>query len=72
MKHFRLLGIYEHRQHAIIRNYGGWVIEGDWNLYKTLEDTRNAIDKRHDGSHKAEPRTIRTLTKDEFIYAFSR
>ena len=72
MTHFKFLGIYEHRSYFIIHNYGGWVIEGDFNLYKTLADTRNAIDKRHDGSHKAEPRIIRTLTDDEFVYAFSR
>ena len=71
MKHWKFLGEYEHKSHSIIRNYGGWVVDGDWNLYKTLTDARNAIDKRHDGSNKAEPRVIRTLDTEEFIYAFS-
>lgn len=73
MKHWKIgdLDFYEHRAKTINRNYGGWVIEGDWSVYKTLQDARNAIDKRHDGSHKAEPRIIRTMTKDEFIHALS-
>lgn len=62
---------YLHRNYMISKNYGGWVIEGDWNLYKTLEDARNAINKRHDGSHKAEPRIIRKMTNEEFVHALS-
>ena len=61
------LGWYEHRGEHIVKNYGGWVISGDWNLYRTLAGAKNAIDKRHDGSHKAEPIITRKLTKDEFI-----
>ena len=72
MTHFKGLGFYEHRQQTIVRNYGGWVVVNgyDWNIYKTLQDARNSIDKKHDGSHKSEPRIIRTMTKDEFIHAF--
>ncbi len=71
MTRFKLMGWYEHRGQSIVRNYGGWVIEGDWQLYKTLADVKNAIDKRHDSSHKAEPRVIRKLTNEEFVKAFT-
>ena len=71
MTRIKCVGWYDHKSHVIARKYGGWVVDGDWNLYKTLADSRNAIDKRHDGECKAEPRIIRTLDKEEFVTAFA-
>jgi exonuclease III len=71
MKYIKILGWYEHRQTNIVNNYGGWVVLGDWNLYKTLGDAKNAIDKSHSGCHKAEPRVIRVLANEEFVKAFA-
>ena len=71
MYRYKGLGWYEHRQYLIVKNYDGWVVANDWKLYKTLADAKNAIDKSHDGSNKADPRIIRTLTKEEFIHAFA-
>lgn len=62
---------YYYRGTFINRKYGGWVIDYDWNLYKTIVDAMNAIDKKHSSCHKAEPRVLRCLSKEEFIYAFS-
>lgn len=57
----------------ICKNFGGWVVvDGyDYNIYKALSDARNAISKRHDGTHKAEPRVIGTMTNDQFIHALN-
>ena len=72
MTRLKGLGWYLYRgYHTIVRNYGGWVVCGDFQLYKTLADAKNAIDKKEDGTHKAEPRVMRTLSDEEFISAFS-
>ena len=71
MTRIKCLGWYEHRQMLVVRNYGGWVVEGDWNLYQALSDATCAIDQKHDGSHKTAPRVLRKLTVDEFVKAFS-
>lgn len=53
-------GIYSHRRIWI--NYweelGGWMLDNDLRVYKTLTDAKNAVDKRLDGTHKAEPRVL--------------
>ena len=67
---------YFFRDHQICPNYGGWVLLndfglGDWNIYKTLEDAKNAYRKGKDGTHKAEPRTIGRMTDEQFINALN-
>ena len=64
---------YPFRGADICRNYGGWVIVNgyDYNIYKTLEDAKNQVRKRNDGTHKAEPRTIGRMSKEQFIHAFN-
>lgn len=62
----KVCNMYFHRNLIIMKEFGGWTVEGDLNLYKTLMDAKNAIDKRHDSSHKAEPRIIRQLTYKDF------
>ena len=53
-------GMYIHRGKGI--NYwpelGGWMVDNDLRVYKTLVDAKNAVDKYHDGSHKAEPKIL--------------
>lgn len=53
-------GIYVHRGEWI--NYwpelGGWMMENNLLVYKTLADAKNAVNKHLDGTHKAEPRVI--------------
>ena len=55
----------------ICKNYGGWVIVNgyNYNIYKTLEDAKNAVRKHLDGTHKAEPRIIGRMTDEQFINA---
>lgn len=62
----KILNMYFHRGLVIIKEFGGWTVEGDLNLYRTLMDAKNAVDKRHDSSHKAEPRIIRQLTYEDY------
>ena len=59
-------GIYSHRGSMIRRDFGGWTVDCDLKVYKRLEDARNSIDKRLDGTHKAEPVIIRELTWNDF------
>lgn len=53
-------GTYVHR--GIWINYwkelSGWMLEDNLLVYRTLVDARNAIDKRLDGTHKAEPMVL--------------
>ena len=65
---------YFHRDYTICRNYGGWVVVGTYSsscydIFKTLADAKNYIDKHHDGSNKAEPRIIGKMTDEQFINA---
>lgn len=64
---------YTHRGKEICKNYGGWVIVDGYcyDIFKTLADARNYIDKRHDGNYKAEPRVIGKMTDEQFINAFN-
>lgn len=67
----RIGNMYIYKGVDICKNYGGWVVVNgyDYNIYKTLEDARNAVRKRHDGTHKAEPRIIGRMTDEQFINA---
>lgn len=53
-------GTYSHR--GIWINYwkelGGWMLDNDLRVYKTLADARNAVNKRLDGTHSTEPRVL--------------
>ena len=62
----KFANFYFHRGYVIAKEFGGWTVDGDLNLYKTLMDAKNAIDKRHDSSNKAEPIVIRQLTYDDY------
>jgi len=62
---------YNYKEKTIYYNkkLGGWVVSGDFNLYVSITDAMNAIDKANDSSHKAEPRVLRKMTDVEFIFA---
>lgn len=64
---------YQYRGADICKNYGGWVIVNgyDRNVYKTLEDAKNQVRKRNDGTHKSEPRIIDQMNDEQFIHAFN-
>lgn len=51
-------GLYFYRGHTITDMLGGWWFDGDIRIYKTIRDAKNAIKKRIDGTHDAEPRII--------------
>ena len=61
-------GFYFHRDKIITRFLGGWWIDGDLNIYKTISDAKNAIDKIHDGSNKKEPIIIGTAEWNDGIW----
>ena len=72
--------MFTYRGYDICKNFGGYVIvdstskvspEFTWFIYKTQADARNAIRKFLDGTNTAKPRTIRKMTEDEFINAFT-
>lgn len=56
MKNFN--GLYFYRGYTITRMLGGWWYDGDLNIYKTIQDAKNAINKHIDGTHTAEPRIL--------------
>lgn len=65
-------GWYEHRGMMICKNYGGWVIVNGcccYSIFKALSDAKNYIDKHYDSSHKAEPRVIGKMDREQFINA---
>lgn len=71
MTRLKCLGWYFYKGATIAPNFGGWVVSGRCDLYKTLADAKNAVRKSNDSSHTAEPRVLRKLTNEEFVHAFS-
>ena len=76
----RIGNMFTYRGYDICKNYGGYVIidscskvspDFTWFIYKNQTDAKNAIRKFLDGTNTAEPRTIRRMTEDEFINAFT-
>lgn len=47
-------GLYTHRGHDIIKDEQGIYVVGYLHLFKTLNDARNFIDKKIDGTHRKE------------------
>lgn len=54
----KIKGIYFYRGYTITNMLGGWWYEGDLNIYKTIQDAKNAIRKHLDGTQKGETRII--------------
>ena len=67
----KICDFYVHRGYWISKEHGGWTMASAWDtrleVFKTLTDAKNFIDKRHDGSNKAEPRIIKILTYEDIL-----
>ena len=61
--------IWSYRKHLLISEHGGYTVHGSelicLNVYKTLRDAKEAINKVMDGTNKLEPRIIGVLYYDD-------
>ena len=57
-------GIYEYRRTLILKSQGGWCYENHLDIYATLEDAKQAINKMMDGTNTREPRVIGQWSED--------
>jgi hypothetical protein len=58
-------GIYKHKGRWIFTDNQGIFVENHMHLFKTYNDARLFIDKKHDGSHTKEPQIIGEWTSAE-------
>ena len=50
--------IWDYKRETIIRDSQGIYVAGHLELFKTLDDAKQWIDKKHDGSNTKEPKII--------------